>query len=86
MEEFKPRSWGADPIDLEKEYNAWEDAQTAQESPPDKPEGLSTSLVRRGLIDPNTGLRTGNKKQEFISSWTPSETFQQNYQAVFGHA
>lgn len=84
--EFKPRSWGADPIDLEKEYNAWEAEQTAPDPVPDKPEALSTSLVRRGLIDPNTGLRTGNSKQEFISAWVPTERFQSNYEQTFGHA
>jgi hypothetical protein len=84
-EKFKPRSWGSHPIDLAKEYTAWEEAQTAPEAVPDKPEALSTSLVRRGLIDPLTGLRTGNSKQEHISRWTPSERFQHNYKEVFGH-
>lgn len=83
---FKPSSWAQPVQDLEKEYNAWEEAQTAQEATPEKPEALSTSLVRRGLIDPNTGLRTGNKKQEFISRWTPSKTFQRNYEQAFGHS
>ena len=86
LPEFKPRSWGAAPQDLAKEYNTWEEAQTAPEDVPDKPEGLSLSLVRRGLIDPLTGLRTGNSKQEHISAWTPSTRFQQNYERVFGHA
>lgn len=85
LPEFRPKSWAAHPIDLAKEYNAWEADQTAQESPPDKPEALSTSLVRRGLIDPLTGLRTGNSKQAYISRWAPSEQFKKNYEAVFGH-
>jgi hypothetical protein len=84
--EFRPRSWAAHPIDLAKEYTAWEDSQTAQETLPDKPEALSTSLVKRGIIDPLTGLRTGNSKQEHISRWVPTDTFKHNYEAVFGHA
>lgn len=86
LAEFRPRSWAAHPKDLAKEYTAWEEAQTAPDPIPDKPEGLSLSLVRRGLIDPLTGLRTGNKKQEFISSWVPSERFQRNYEGIFGHS
>jgi hypothetical protein len=83
---FRPKSWGAHPKDLAKEYTAWEDAQTAQEATPDKPDSLSISLVKRGLIDPLTGLRTGNSKQEHISRWTPSEQFKTNYERAFGHA
>ena len=85
MDEFKPKSWGADPIDLAKEYTAWDNQETTIEDVPDKPEGFSMSLVRRGVIDPNTGLETGNSKQRHISRFTPSERFQNNYTQIFGH-
>jgi hypothetical protein len=83
MNEFKPSSWAQHPKDLEKEYNAWDKAQTALPETPTEPEALSLSLVRRGVLDPNTGLPTGNSKQRHISAWTPSQTFQKNYDRIF---
>ena len=82
--EFKPKSWAADPQDLAKEYNAWEAEKTALPEAPTKPEALSLSMVRRGVIDPNTGLPTGNSKQRHISAWTPSKKFQEGWDRVFG--
>jgi len=86
MNEFKPKSWAAHPQDLAKEYTAWEDEKTRLPDVPTKPEALSLSMVRRGVIDPNTGLSTGNSKQRHISGWTPSKQFQNNYELAFGHA
>lgn len=86
--EFKPSTWAQPAQDIAKEYNDWDKAQHAPEAIPDKPEGLSTSLVRRGIIDPNTGLSTGNSKQGKITMNNVmgfSEQGKRNYERIFGH-
>ena len=87
MSEFKPRSWSAPVQDLVKEYNDFDAQETAIETQ-DKPDSISTSLVRRGLMDPNTGCMTNNSKQGTIlrynvSGYSPSG--KENYRRIFGH-
>jgi len=86
MSGFKPSSWQQDPRDLAKEYDAWERAETAPPEVQTKPEEVSLRMVRKGVIDPNTGLLTGNPKQSHISRFTPSQRFQDNYERTFKHA
>ena len=84
MAEFKPSTWAQPVQDIVKEYEA-HDAAEHYEEVLTKPEEFSKSLVRRGVIDPNTGFPTGNSKQKHLSGWVPSRAFQGNYERTFGH-
>ena len=86
---FRPSTWNQPARDIAKEYNAWDAAETAPEAIPTEPEELSKSLVRRGVLDPNTGFRTGNSKQDKIllgniRGFSPRA--QDNYERIFGHS
>ena len=85
MGDFKPSTWAQPAEDIAKEYVQHEAAETAVEAPPDKPEALSQSMVRRGVLDPLTGAYGGNSKQQHILSFTPSEQFRENHERIFGH-
>jgi len=80
---WKPSSWAKDPKDLAEEYNRWDHEQNSAEAVPDKPEEFNQQLVRRGVIDPMTGLATGNSKQRHLSRWTPSRAFLNNFDSIF---
>jgi len=81
MAEFKP-NMQQHPIDIAKDYNEHEAAEQHMEATPDEPEEFSKKLVRRGVIDPRTGLPTGNSKQQHLSNWTPSKKFQAGYDQI----
>lgn len=88
MNEFKP-NMQQHPLDIAKDYEKWENEQTAAEPIQDKPEEVSLSMVRRGVMDPRTGLLTGNSKQSHIlkrniAGFTPAG--KDNYERIFGHA
>lgn len=86
--EFKPRDWAAPVQDLVKEYNAWDKAENSPLEVQTAPEEFSKGMVRRGTLDPNTGLATGNSKQGTILSANIrgfSKRGQDNYRAIFGH-
>jgi hypothetical protein len=80
--EFKPSSWQQHPKDLAKEYERHDEAVHHMEATPDKPEEFSKRLVRRGVLDPETGLPTGNSKQLHMTHWTPSRSFMQNFDNI----
>jgi hypothetical protein len=86
MNEFKPSSWNQDPQDLAKEFTAYEDAQCAPEEQQTAPEEFSKQLVRRGVLDAQTGLVTGHSKQKHLTAWQPSDSYKDSYQRTFGHA
>ena len=86
MADFKPSTWAQPVQDIVKEYETHDAAESAIEAPPDKPEAISKSMIRRGVLDPNTGAYGGNSKQKHILSFTPTRTFMSNYERTFGHA
>lgn len=86
--EFKPRSWQAEVPDLVKEYEAWDRNENGPAEIQTEPEEFSKGMVRRGTLDPNTGLGTGNSKQGTILNHNVrgfSERGKRNYEAIFGH-
>jgi len=85
--EFKPKSWSAHPVDLEKEYNQWDKERTDTPEIPTKPEEFSKAMVRRGTLDPETGLSTGVSKQGKIldNNIKRSNKYKDNYEETFGH-
>jgi hypothetical protein len=88
MKEFKPKSWAAEAQDLATEYNEWDAKENGPEALQTKPEELSLSQVRRGVLDVNTGeygKGVGMSKQMHIIRFTPSERFQSEYERIFGH-
>lgn len=85
---FNPTSWSAPVPDLVKEYNTWDYEQHSPEPTQDKPEEFSKSLVRRGLLDPETGLSLENSKQGCIQKDNVqgySLRGQEEYKRIFGH-
>jgi len=86
MNTFKPSTWAQDPIDIAKEFTAYEEAQVAPDEVQTAPEEFSKQLVRRGVLDPNTGLGTGNDKQRHLTNWQPSISFKSSYERTFGHS
>jgi len=86
--EFKPRSWAAPVQDIVKEYDAWDKAETSPLEVQTAPDEFSKSMVRRGVLDPETGLCTGSAKQSTILAGNIrgfSKRGQANYRAIFGH-
>ncbi len=86
--DFKPSSYNQDPQDIAKEYDAWDKEQTAAPEVQTKAEAISTSMVRRGVMDPRTGLPTGLHKQGKIlrdNAQGFSPRGKQNYEKIFGH-
>ena len=86
--EFKPSSWNQPVQDIVKEYEAYDRAETHVEVQT-APEGISKSMVRRGVLDPRTGMPTGNSKQSKIRTDNTrgfSSRGKMNYEATFGHA
>ena len=86
---FKPSTWAQPVQDIVKEYNAYDKEQTTVNEVPDKPESLSTSMVRRGGRDPLTGALTGNSKQRCVLAGNVSgftEAGKRNYERIFGHS
>lgn len=87
MQRFKPSTWQQPVQDIVKEYNDYERSQTSSIDVPDKPEGLSLSMLRRGVLDRNTGAYGGNScsKQMCILKFVPTEVYKDNYIRTFGH-
>ena len=85
MSDFKPSTWSQPVQDIVKEYEAYDKAENAVEATPDKPEAISTSMVRRGVLDPLTGAYGGSSKQRHISNFVPSEHFRNEHARIFGH-
>lgn len=88
-DEFKPSSWQQEPQDIAKEYEAWDREQTAPEDIPTEPEEFSKGMVRRGMLNPETGMPTGASKQSKIlrdNARGFSPRGKQNYERIFGHA
>ena len=88
MDTFKPRSWGAPVQDLVKEYEQHGAAESTIEVQ-DKPDTASASLVRKGLLDPNTGAMLCNHKaskgiNDQVRGY--SAIGKENYERTFGHA
>jgi len=86
--EFKPKTWQAEVPDLVKEYNAWDRAENGPAEVQTAPEEFSKSMVRRGVLCPETGRSTGNSKQGTIleanvRGYSPQG--QENYRRIFGH-
>ncbi len=89
MATFEPSSWSQPVQDITKEYEAWDNEQTAAPEVQTAPEEVSKSMVRRGTLDPRTGMLTGNNKQSRILASNCqgySEEGKQNYERIFGHA
>ena len=87
MSEFKPSTWQQPVQDIVKEYEAKEAADTHVEVQT-QPEEISKSMVRRGLLDPNTGRPIENSKASKITSDNTrgfSVQGKKNYEATFGH-
>lgn len=87
MSEFKPSTWAQPATDIAKEYEAHDAAETHIEQQT-SPEEISKSMVRRGIIDPNTGMCTGNSKASKVSQDNVrgfSKRGKENYERIFGH-
>lgn len=87
--DFKPSTWAQPAQDIAAEYNTWEKAETELPAVQTKREALSESLVRRGLLDPETGATLDNTKQGKIlmdNARGFSRIGKLNYERTFGHA
>jgi len=87
--DFKPSTWSQPAQDIAKEYDAWDRANTELPAIQTKREAISESMVRRGVLDANTGELTGNTKQSKIlqdNSRGFSRLGKLNYERTFGHA
>ncbi len=88
MSEFKPDSWQAPVEDLVKEYEQHDAVETENEVQT-QAESISKSMVRRGLLDPNTGYTIENSKASKITRDNAkgfSPRGKRNYERIFGHA
>ena len=88
MTEFKPSTWSQPVQDIVKEYERHEKEDSALPEVQAAPEEVSKSMVRRGTLDPNTGLLTGCSKQSKIldsncKGFSPKG--KRNYEQIFGH-
>lgn len=83
-EEFKPKSWAAPVSELVKEYNEF-DAVDAKQEVLTEPEEFSKAMVRKGLLDPNTGEYGKNSKAAKCASFVPSAQYMNNHERIFGH-
>ena len=88
MADFKPSTWAQPVQDIAKEYDAYDKAETHVEVQT-KPEAISKSMVRRGIMNPLTGLLIGNSKGSKITrdnaeGFSPQGKL--NYERTFGHA
>ena len=87
-DKFNPTSWAAPVEDLVKEYNTWDHDQHSPEPVQEKPEEFSKSIIRRGLMNPSTGMPIHNSKQGTILAQNImgfSEQGKVNYESIFGH-
>lgn len=87
-DEFKPSTWQQPVQDIVKEYDQFEKDQYSEEIQT-APEEVSKSMVRRGMLDPMTGMLTGNSKQSKILGMNVagfSSRGKENYERIFGHA
>ena len=87
MNTFKP-NYQQHPIDIARDYEKWDAEQNAPEAIPDKPEEVSLRMVKRGVMDPRTGLLTGNSKQNHILTRNITgytQVGKENYERIFGH-
>ncbi len=88
MADFKPSTWAQPVQDIVKEYEAHDAAETYTEVQ-DRPEAISRSMVRRGLLDPMTGAEIKNPKSAKITRDNAkgfSPRGKMNYERIFGHA
>lgn len=88
MAEFKPSTWQQPVQDIVKEYNEFDKAEHHQEVQT-APEDFSKSLVRRGLLNPMTGMPINNSKQRKITQDNArgfSPLGKANYERIFGHS
>lgn len=88
MNEFKPSTWAQPAQDIAKEYIAYDDADRHIEVQT-QPEEISKSMVRRGLMNPETGGFIENSKSRKVSKDNVkgfSTRGKQNYEMIFGHA
>ncbi len=88
MGDFNPSSWSQPVEDLVKEYNDY-DNQSTENEVQTQAEEISKSMVRRGLLDPNTGVPIQNSKQSKITRDNArgfSPIGKLNYERIFGHA
>lgn len=87
MAEFKPRTWAQPVQDIVKEYEQYEKDEQHVEVQTE-PEAISKSMVRRGIMDPDTGALTGNSKSHKITRDNANGYSAQgklNYERIFGH-
>ncbi len=88
MGEFKPSTWSQPVEDIVKEYKEY-DASETQDEVQTQAEEISKSMVRRGLLDPNTGYVLENSKASKITRDNAkgfSPQGKRNYEMIFGHA
>ena len=87
MSDFKPSTWAQPVQDIVKEYEAHDASETSIEVQ-DKPEAISESMIRRGLLDPCTGALINNSKSNKITRDNArgfSPRGKMNYEETFGH-
>ena len=85
---FKPSTWAQPVQDIVKEYETF-DKEEHHEEILTAPEAISKSMVRRGILDPRTGLETGNSKAGKVTRDNTagfSARGKMNYERTFGHA
>lgn len=85
---FKP-NMQQHPLDIAKDYDRFENDNNHKTDIQTKPEEFSKAMVRKGLLDPETGMHTGNSKQGHILMHNVrgySEQGKRNYERIFGHS
>jgi len=91
MEDFKPTTWAQPVQDIVKEYEQKDAEECAAPEIPTEPEEFSKSMVRRGVINSETGAynTTSSSKQGKILEGNIrgySEQGKMNYERTFGHS
>ena len=85
---FKPSTWAQPATDIAKEYEQYDKAETEVEVQT-APEAISQSMVRRGVLDPNTGGMLHGTKSNKITEDNArgfSTRGKMNYERIFGHS
>lgn len=67
MSKFKPSTWAQPAKDIAKEYEA-HDASECHIEQQTAPDGISKSMVRRGVLCPRTGALTGQSKSNKVTA------------------
>jgi len=84
---FNPRSWSAPVEDLVSEYEAQDKAERTPEVATE-PDAINSALVKKGLLDPNTGeYQTSNKASTIMAGNCRgySRSGKASYRRTFGH-